>query len=100
MVVALDLERHRLAPAEVDDSRVLAGPLQDSGAFGREALEEERRVLVAAVLRPEQRENGELEVVRAPSQQCLDTVELPVREAEAAVERFRDRAQESTVSGL
>jgi hypothetical protein len=48
-------------------------------------------VLVAAVLRPEQREDGELEVVRLALQQLMDTVELPVREAELAMERlFRD----------
>jgi hypothetical protein len=48
-------------------------------------------VLVAAVLRPEQREDGELEVVRLALQQLPDAVELPVREAELAMERlFRD----------
>jgi hypothetical protein len=52
------------------------------------------------VLGPEQREDGELEMVGVAVEQVADTVELPVREAEAAVERFRDRAQESTVSGL
>jgi hypothetical protein len=57
-------------------------------------------VLVAAVLRPEEREDGQLEVVRRPPEELLDTVELPVGETEGAVERFRDRAQEATVSGL
>jgi hypothetical protein len=57
-------------------------------------------VLVAAVLRPEQREDRELEIVRGPPEQLSDTVELPVREAEAAVERFRDRAQKTRVPGL
>jgi hypothetical protein len=52
------------------------------------------------MLRPEKREDRELEVVRRPPEQLSDTVELPVREAEAAVERFRDRAQESTVPAL
>jgi hypothetical protein len=56
-------------------------------------------VLVGAVLRPEQREDGELEVVRVASQQLADTVELPVLEAERAVERFRDLAQGTIVSG-
>ena len=52
-------------------------------------------MLVAAVLRPEQREDGELEVVRLALQQLLDTGVLPVREAELAVEwLFRDGAQE------
>jgi hypothetical protein len=45
-------------------------------------------VLVAAVLRPEQREDGELEVVRLALEQLLDTVELPVGQAEGAVERL------------
>jgi hypothetical protein len=53
VVVALDLERNRLAVAEIDDARVLARALEDARRLGREALEEERRVLVAAVLRPE-----------------------------------------------
>jgi hypothetical protein len=56
-------------------------------------------VLVAAVLRPEQREDGELEVVRVAADQLADTVELPVGETERAVERFRDLAQSAIVSG-
>jgi hypothetical protein len=51
-------------------------------------------MLVAAVLRPEQREDRELEVVRLAAEQIADTVELPVREAEGAVEGlFDDRSQ-------
>jgi hypothetical protein len=38
--------------------------LQNRVSLGREAAEEERRVLVAAVLRPEEREDRELELVR------------------------------------
>jgi hypothetical protein len=57
-------------------------------------------MLVAAVLRPKERENGELEVVRRAPQQLLDTVELPVGETEGPVERFRDRAQKATLPGL
>ena len=66
VVVALDLERDRLAVAEVEHARVLARPLQHALARGRKPLQQPRRVLVAAVLRPEQREDGELEVVRLP----------------------------------
>jgi hypothetical protein len=66
VVVALDLEGDGLALAEVDDAGVLAGALENAGRFRREALEKQRRVLVAAVLRPEQREDGEFEVVRLP----------------------------------
>jgi hypothetical protein len=51
-------------------------------------------VLVAAVLRPEEREDGELEVVRLALQQLLDSVELPIGETERSVERlFGDRGQ-------
>jgi hypothetical protein len=56
-------------------------------------------VLVAAVLRPEQREDGELEVVRVASEQLPDTVELPVGETERPVQRlFGDRGQRAIVS--
>jgi hypothetical protein len=51
-------------------------------------------MLVAAVLRPEQREDRELEVVRLPREQFADSVELAVRETERPVERlFEDPRQ-------
>ena len=101
VVVALDLEGDRLALAEVDDSCVLAGSLEDARRVGREALQEPRRVLVAAVLRPEEREDRELEVIRLALQQLLDTVELPVGEAEGAVKRlFCDPRQVFESSGV
>jgi hypothetical protein len=94
VVVALDLERDRLAVAEVDDACVLAGPLEDARRVCREALQEQRGMLVSAVLRPEEREDRELEVVRLALEQLLDTVELPVGQAEGTVERlFRNRGQ-------
>jgi hypothetical protein len=52
------------------------------------------------VLRPEQREDGQLEVVRLALEQLADAVELPVGETERAVERlFRDLRQAAIVSG-
>jgi hypothetical protein len=90
VVVAFDLERDRLAFAQVDDAGVLAGPLEDARRRGGEALQKERRVLVGAVLRPEQREDRQLEVVRLAAEQIADSVELPVREAEGAMERLFD----------
>jgi hypothetical protein len=45
-------------------------------------------MLVAAVLRPEEREDGELEVVRLAAEQLLDTVELPVGQPEGTMERL------------
>jgi hypothetical protein len=52
VVVALDLERDRLAVAEVEHAGVLAGALQHALALGREPLQQQRRMFVAAVLRP------------------------------------------------
>ena len=94
VVVALDLERDGLTLAEVDHARVLAGPLEHARALGGKAAQQGRRVLVRAVLRPEQREDGELEMVRLAAQELLDTVELPVGQPEGAVQwLFRDRSQ-------
>jgi hypothetical protein len=103
VIVALDLEGDRLPVAEVDDARVLARALEDARRVGREALEEERRVLVPAVLRPEEREDRELEVVRLALEQLLDTVEFPVGQSEGAVERLfgdpRQRIESSPGAG-
>ena len=68
VVVALDLERDSLALAEVEHAGVLARPLEHALAGRREAAKEQCRVLVAAVLRPEQREDGQLEIVRVTFQ--------------------------------
>jgi hypothetical protein len=94
VVVALHLEGDGLALAEVDDARVLAGALEDARPARRKAAQEPGRVLVGAMLRPEQREDGELEVVRLPAEELLDTVELAVGQPEGTVQRlFRDRSQ-------
>jgi hypothetical protein len=46
------------------------------------------------VLRPEQREDGKLEAVRVALEQPADALQLPVGEAEGAVQRlFRDCRQ-------
>jgi hypothetical protein len=51
-------------------------------------------MLVAAVLRPEQREDRELEVVRLALEQFADTRELTVGETEGPVQRlFEDPRQ-------
>jgi hypothetical protein len=51
------------------------------------------------VLRPEEREDRELEVVRLAREQLLDTVELPVGQTEGAMERlFGDPRQGSESS--
>jgi hypothetical protein len=85
MVVRLDLERDGRAVAEVEDSRVLTGSLQDALARGRQPLQERGGVLVAAVLRPEEGEDRELELVRVAPEQLADTVRFPVGQTEGAV---------------
>ena len=94
MVVALNLERACEAVAEVDDPCVLTRSLQHRRPFGREARKQRRRVLVPAMLGPQEREDAQLEVVRVAPEKTPDMVELPVCEAERAVERlFRHGAQ-------
>ncbi len=98
MVVRLGLERDRDAVAQVDHAGILARALEHPFAGRRQPLQEQRRVLVAAMLRPEQGKHGELEVVRRTTKQFADTVVLPVGQTETAVERFRDRTQKGSVS--
>jgi hypothetical protein len=94
VIVRLDLEGDGEALAEVEDAGVLAGALEDALPLRGQPPEERRRMLVAAVLRPEEREDRELEVVRIPAEQLVDTGGLPVRETESAVKRlFRDLRQ-------
>ena len=45
-------------------------------------------MLVAAVLRPQQREDGELEVVRVTAEQPADPVELPVGQPQSTMEQL------------
>jgi hypothetical protein len=96
VVVALHLERDGEPVPEVEHARVLPRSLEHALALRREAREEARGMLVAAVLRPQEREDGDLEVVRLTRKQSLDATELPVREAEGAMERlFRDGGEHS-----
>ena len=88
VVVRLDLERDRGAVAEVEHAGVLAGALQDALARRGEPLQERGGVLVAAVLRPEEGEDRELEMVRVSPEQLLDTARFPVGETEGAVKRL------------
>jgi len=101
VIVALDLERDREPVAEVDHACVFAGPLQDTFAGGGQPLQQRRRMLVAAVLGPKQREDGELEMIRLPAEQVADLLKLAVRQPKGAMKRlFRYRRQEIESSGL
>ena len=70
VVVALDLHGHGPAVADVDDAGVLAGPLQNARAARGEAAQDGPRVLVAAVLAPHERVDGELDVGRLAAPGC------------------------------
>jgi predicted transcriptional regulator len=73
--------------------------LQDALSRRRQPLQQRRRVLVAAVLGPEQREDRELEVVRLAFEKTPDSLELAVRESERAVQRlFRNLRQAFSVA--
>ena len=87
VVVALDLEGEREPVADVDHTRVLARALQHARAGGGQPPQLGTGVLVAAVLGPEQREDGELEVVRIAPHHLDDPLQLAVRQAERAVDR-------------
>ena len=57
------------------------GPCSTRSPDVGKPAQQQPRVLVAAVLAPEQREHGQLEVVRIAAQQLLDARELPVGQA-------------------
>jgi hypothetical protein len=101
MVVALDLERDPEPLADLDHAGVFAGPLQDTLARGGQPLEERRRMFVATVLGPKQREDRELEVIWLPAEQVADPVKLAVRQPKGAMKRlFRYRRQRIESSRL
>src|SRR5207237_2619276 len=75
MIVRLALEGTGPAVPDVNDSRVLARPLQDTAAVSRQSLEMNARGFIGAVLTPHHTENAELrERWLAPAQQGLDAV--------------------------
>jgi hypothetical protein len=88
MVVRLDLECDRDPVAEIEDARVLAGALEDALAGRRQPAQQRSGVLVAAVLRPEEGEDGELEMVRVAAEELPDSIRFPVGETEGAVQRL------------
>jgi hypothetical protein len=96
MVVALDLEGDCFTLSEVDYPRVFPGALQDARAAGRQTAEEPGGMLVRAVLGPEERKDGELEMVRISFQEPADPRQLPIGESERSMNGlFDDRRQMS-----
>ena len=102
VVVRLDLEGDRPAVADVDRAGVLARPHHHPLALGRQPPQQLARVLVGAVLGPEQREHRQLDVVRLAPEQLDDQLVLGVGEAELAVlggDRHRAPASRSRAPG-
>ena len=84
----------RAVSLEGDQNQLLAGTLKDALPGGGEPLQQPCGMLVAAVLRPEQREDRQLEVVGLAPEQLDDARVLGVGEAERLVQRlFRDPRQ-------
>jgi hypothetical protein len=98
VVVGLDLERHGPAVADADRARVLAWPHQDLRALCRQPAQELARVLVRAVLGPEQREHRQLDLVWLTAGELDDALVFGVGEPELAVSRLRDRHRSSITS--
>ncbi len=74
VVVALHLEDHGLAVADVDHAGILAGALDHPGRLGRQAAQMDARGFVRAVLVPHRREDAELGEGRLPPDQLQDAL--------------------------
>ncbi len=85
VVVRLDLEGHREPVPDVHHARVLAGAHQQVRPLDRKLAQQLLRMLVGAVLRPHQREHGQLQRVRVAPEALADAVVLGVRQPEVAM---------------
>ena len=85
VVVRLDLEGDRVAVAEIDRAGVLARTHHDPLTLGRQPAQQLARVLVGAVLGPQQREHRQLDAVGIAPDQLADALVLGVGQPELAV---------------
>ena len=85
VVVRLDLERAREPAAERDRAGVLPRAHHHAAALDRQRAQQPLGVLVGAVLRPHQREDRELDLVRLALHVLDDELVLAVGETELAV---------------
>src|SRR4029079_3839611 len=81
--VALDLEHDREPVAGVHRTRVFAGAHQYARALRGQLPQQLLRMLVAAVLAPEQREHRQLQLVRLPAQELDDALVLGSSQSQA-----------------
>ncbi len=82
MVVGLDLEGDRVAAAYVDRAGVLAGSHHHPLTLRGQPPQQLSRVLVGAVLGPQQREHRQLDAVRLARQHLADPLVLVLRKTE------------------
>src|SRR5262249_42230244 len=64
VVVRFDLKRHHVSATDIDDARVLAGPLHHGLAASGQFLQVEARAFVRAVLAPHYAEDSEFGIAR------------------------------------
>ncbi len=81
MIVALDLEGQREVAAQIHDARVFARTLENGRSRGGQPAQEDARVLVGAVLRPQGGEKTELGIGGFPAEPPDDAVVLLAGEA-------------------
>ena len=79
VVVALHLEDRRVAVADVDHAGILARAADHPRRLGRKLLQVDARALVAAMLRPHDREDAELDQVRLAAERVQDAADIPRR---------------------
>ena len=99
VVVALDLEDHREAVADRDRAGVLARALQDARPARRQLAQHGARALVAAVLRPHDREDAELDEVGRAADRRAEALVLLGRQAVLGGLRRRRSAAPCIVQG-
>src|SRR5262245_4633795 len=86
----LDLERSAMTTADVHGAGVLARTHHDPLSLRGQLPQQLPGVLVGAVLRPEQGEHRQLDLVRLPAEQLLDALVLVVGQPQLAVPSFGD----------
>ena len=99
VVVALHLEDCRVAVADVDDAGILARAANHPRRFGWQLLEMQARALVAAVLRPHDGEDAELDEVRLAAHRVQDALVFVGAEAVVGNDLGRDHGGSLTAAG-
>ncbi len=86
VVVALDLEDHRVAVTDIDDPGILPGAADDARPAGRQGAEPHLRRFVRAVLAPHRGDDAGLGQVRSAAEDRASALELLAGEAQLGSE--------------